>query len=305
MQLNTRNKIKGPHIVEVLSNIKLSDDTRKLVFRNQTIAENAKPGQFVSILCEDLLLRRPFSVANSKDDTFEIIYKIKGKGTKYLSDLKSGDSTDIIGPLGNGFSIENKNSLLIGCGVGIAPIVFLSDILKKSDIKHTFVACSQTSLCHCEERIVGRGWRDSLAGSECRLSPTTKQGQSPDVAICPNNNVGQILTLASLAENDNSIMITEDGSAGLEGRLDSHLENIINQTKPEKIYTCGPNPAMKYIVQVAEKYKIPVEVALERDFACGTGVCMGCVVQIKENDKPVNKRICKDGPVFRGNEVLW
>jgi len=279
MQLKTQNKIKGPHIVEVLSNIKLSDDTRKLTFENKTIAETVKPGQFVSILCEDLLLRRPFSVAYVKDDTFEIIYKIKGKGTKYLSSLKNNDSADIIGPLGNGFNIENKNSLLIGCGVGIAPINFLSDIFGKEKIKHTILFCTQTN-----------------------VTLNLFQGLSNSQSLLKSQN-GQI---PNQVRNDNSlVLITEDGSAGLEGRLNNHLENIINEVKPEKIYTCGPNPAMKYIVQTAEKHEIPVEVALERDFACGTGVCMGCVIQIKENDKPVNKRICKDGPVFKGSEVLW
>ncbi|HBG49254.1 MAG TPA: hypothetical protein DDW90_07095 [Cyanobacteria bacterium UBA9971] len=289
MQLKIQNKIKGPHIVEVLSNIKLSDDTWKLTFQNQTIAKTAKPGQFISILCEDLLLRRPFSVANVKDDTFEIIYKIKGKGTKYLSSLQSGDSADVIGPLGNGFNIENKSSLLIGCGVGIAPINFLSDIFGKTGVKHTFVECSQIALCHCERS------REPNFLTKCqKIRGTIHQPL-----------INKWIASSQAPRNDNHIIITEDGSAGLEGRLDDHLENIINEVKPEKIYTCGPNPAMKYIVQTAEKHKIPVEVALERDFACGTGVCMGCVIQIKENDTIINKRICKDGPVFKGNEVLW
>jgi len=279
MQNKTQNKTKNLYIVKVLSNIKLSDDTWKLTFQNQTIAKTAKPGQFISILCEDLLLRRPFSVANVKDDTFEIIYKIKGKGTKYLSSLQNGDSADVIGPLGNGFNIENKSSLLIGCGVGIAPINFLSDIFGKEKIKHTILFCTQTN-----------------------VTLNLFQGLSNNESLLKSQN-GQI---PNQVRNDNAlILITEDGSAGLVGRLDYHLENIINEVKPEKIYTCGPNPAMKYIVQMAEKYKIPVEVALERDFACGTGVCMGCVIQIKENDTPVNKRICKDGPVFKGSEVLW
>jgi len=296
MQLKIQNKIKGPHIVEVLSNIKLSDDTRKLTFKNKIIAETAKPGQFISILCEDLLLRRPFSVANVKDDTFEIIYKIKGKGTKYLSKLQSSDSADIIGPLGNGFNIENKNSLLIGCGVGIAPINFLSNILEKSGINHTFVACSQTYIYHC------KAVKPLYKQSSFDFLPTPchcEEAQRADVAISKSCDC------FANTRNDNHIIITEDGSAGLVGRLDDHLENIINEVKPEKIYTCGPNPAIKYIVQTAEKHKIPVEVALERDFACGTGVCMGCVIQIKENDTTVNKRICKDGPVFKGSEVLW
>ena len=139
----------------------------------------------------------------------------------------------------------------------MAPIIFLSNILKKSDIKHTNVFCSQTYI-----------------------------NQESDFQKPP-------------------VFITEDGSAGNEGKLDQHLENIINEVKPEKIYTCGPTPAMAYISLIANKYAIPMEAALERDFACGTGVCMGCVIQIKDNDKLINKRICKDGPVFKGNEVFW
>lgn len=253
MQLQTKHKIKGPYIVDVLENIMLSEGIYKLVLRNKTIADNAQPGQFVSILCEDLILRRPFSVANAKDDTFEIIYKVKGKGTKFLASLKSGSKADVIGPFGNGFTVENKKSLLIGCGVGVAPTLFLSNKMDKARIKYSFIPCSQTSL-----------------------------GFSDDYTI-----------------------ITEDGSQGLKGRLDNYLEDIINKEKPEKIYTCGPNQATAYICQVAQKHNIPVEAALEREFACGTGVCMGCVIQIKQDGNIVNKRICKDGPVFKGNDILW
>lgn len=247
-----KNTGKKLHKAQVLANIKLSADTYKLVLNNSAIAKSAMPGQFVSILCEDLVLRRPFSIANAYDEIFEIIYKIKGKGTKFLANLKKGDFADVIGTFGNGFSIEDKNSLLVGCGVGIAPVMFLANRLKK----YTLIGCFQTAL-----------------------------------------------EFLRFAQND--IIITEDGSAGLKGRLDNHLESIINQVKPEKICTCGPNPAMAYISRTAQNYNIPVEAALEREFACGTGVCMGCVIQINQNGKTVNKRICKDGPVFNGSEVVW
>ncbi len=195
MQLKTQSKLKGPHIAKVLNNTRLSDDTWKLTFKNTLIAENAKPGQFISILCHDLLLRRPFSVAFTKDDTFDIIYKVKGQGTEYLTTLTNGDSADIIGPLGNGFNIENRKSLLIGCGVGIAPVNFLASALENSGIKYAFVACSQT--------FMDLDYSYSI----------------PNLGV---NNPDKI------------IIITEDGSAGLAGRLDQHLENIIIKTKPKK-----------------------------------------------------------------------
>lgn len=258
MPSKIENKIKGPHNVEVLENVKMAKDINRLVLKNRVIAKNVVPGQFVSILCKDLVLRRPFSVANAKNDEFEIIYKIKGKGTGYMSELKPGDSLDIIGPFGNGFNIENKKTLLIGCGVGIAPVLFLSEALEQREINYKLIACSQTAFS--AENIFNK--------------------------------------------KKSVVQITEDGSAGLKGRLDNHLENIIKEVNPDKIYTCGPNPAMDYVCNIAEKDEIPVEVALEREFACGTGVCMGCVIEINQNGKILNKRICKDGPVFNGNEVV-
>lgn len=255
MQTVNSNKIKGPHKAEILENIELAQDIWKLVLKNKIVAQTAKPGQFVSVLCEDTLLRRPFSIANAEKDYFEIIYKIKGKGTKYLKSLKNGDFLDVIGTFGNGFCIENKFSLLVGCGVGIAPVNFLSKILINSGINHKFLMSTQT--------------------------------------------------FVNINNENSSIIITEDGSVGKKGRLDYYFENIIKEMKPEKIYTCGPNPAMEYVCNIASKYNIPVDVSLERDFACGTGVCMGCVIQIKQDNMILNKRICKDGPVFNGDEVIW
>jgi len=245
---------KGAYRAKVLENSRISYDIYKLKLENREIARNSFAGQFVSILCEDLVLRRPFSVAGVKGDSFEIIYKVIGKGTEYLSRLQKGDFADVIGAFGNGFKTENKKSLLIGCGVGIAPINFLSDVLKEKGIPHNSILCSGSKL----------GLEDKF-----------------------------------------NFIITEDGSSGLKGRLDNHLELIILKTNPEKIYICGAFPAMEYANSVAEQHNIDIEVALERDFACGTGVCMGCVIQVRKNNKIVNRRICKDGPVFKGGEVIW
>ena len=104
---------------------------------------------------------------------------------------------------------------------------------------------------------------------------------------------------------ENCYAITEDGSCGLKGMLNDHLEDIIKEVQPEKIFICGPNPAMKYAAGIAQKHNIDIEVALERVFACGTGVCMGCVIQVLENGEQVQKRVCKDGPVFNGASIIW
>lgn len=257
-------KTKGPHQAEVLSNKKLADDMLMMVLKNSTVAHTARAGQFVSVLCEDLIIRRPLSIAGVEEDTFRLVYRIKGRGTNYLASMKSGEFVDLLGPLGNGFNVENKNSLLVGCGVGVAPMLFLSDTMRVMGIKHTLLVCSQTAL--------------------------------------------KIENIEHIENTPNMLRITEDGSDGLKGRLDEHLEKILEDCKPHKIYTCGPNGAMAYISKIAQNRQntgIPVEAALEREFACGTGVCMGCVIKVKEGEEVINRRICKDGPVFNAQEVVW
>ena len=86
-----------------------------------------KAGQFVSIYCGGLTLRRPFSVYKNNNGNIGILFKERGKGTEYIKSLKAGDFVDIIGPFGNSFDIKNKKSLLIGAGIGVAPISYLKE----------------------------------------------------------------------------------------------------------------------------------------------------------------------------------
>jgi len=99
------------------------------------MASIARPGQFVMIRVSssyDPLLRRPFSIFQKNGDKISIFYKIVGRGTKIMSFWKEGDVIDIMGPLGRGFSILNKKSLLlVAGGMGIAPLGFLASALIK------------------------------------------------------------------------------------------------------------------------------------------------------------------------------
>lgn len=92
------------------------------------------PGQFVSILIPNKTLRRPFSVSGFENGVITVLFKIKGDGTNYLKSLKTGDTIDYLAPLGNSFSIpsEDEKALLIGAGIGIAPMLYLK---KELDIK--------------------------------------------------------------------------------------------------------------------------------------------------------------------------
>ena len=95
------------------------------------IASPARPGQFAMVRCgEDFEypLRRPLSIHQRDGNKLALLFNIVGKGTQWLSECQAGDELDLLGPLGNGFSIQStaKNILLVAGGIGIAPLVFLA-----------------------------------------------------------------------------------------------------------------------------------------------------------------------------------
>ena len=119
-------------IVESTKNI--ASNTFQTFLNSPEIAAAIKPGQFINILPSgnwDKMMRRPMSVASQKDGVISIIYKVVGDGTELMKDWSIGDTVDLIGPLGNfwdGYS--DKLSILIGGGVGIAPILNLNNYLE-------------------------------------------------------------------------------------------------------------------------------------------------------------------------------
>ena len=104
-----------------------------LLLEEKTVAALAKPGQFVSVYCHDRsrLLPRPISIceADPAAGTVRLVYRIAGEGTREFAALKTGDMVEILGPLGNGFPLEEaegKRAFLIGGGIGIPPLVELA-----------------------------------------------------------------------------------------------------------------------------------------------------------------------------------
>ncbi|MBI4733731.1 MAG: dihydroorotate dehydrogenase electron transfer subunit [Rubrobacteridae bacterium] len=107
-----------------------------ITFISPEISKAARPGQFVNISCcgenSNFILRRPFSIHSVVPGrVFEILFQVVGKGTQVLSSVKQHDVLDIIGPLGNGFSFSEdiKSALLIGGGIGVAPLLYLAEEL--------------------------------------------------------------------------------------------------------------------------------------------------------------------------------
>ena len=108
-----------------------------------------------------------------------------------------------------------------------------------------------------------------------------------------------------------SHIATDDGSAGFHGYVTDCVEKWIKQHKPDPsdvmIYSCGPEPMLAKISQIAHKHKIDCQLSMERRMACGIGLCQSCAVECKlaDSNETVYKMCCKDGPVFDGKEVVF
>lgn len=241
----------------VLENIKIAPDYFRLTVSSRNINKNAKPGQFVQIQVSDShtpLLRRPFSLHKINDTGFTIIYHVIGKGTKILSEIhvKAGRGLpvlDIIGPLGNGFAIEeDKIAILIAGGCGSAPLYSLEEELKKKGIEsHFFMGATTKNLLLCGADFAKIG---------------TKLYISTDDGSC-----GEKCTVSAL--------------------YSSYIKTL--DPKKCIIYTCGPKAMMKAVSEIAEKNDMPCQVSIEEYMACGIGACLGCMVETTSGNKRVCK----------------
>ena len=100
------------------------------------------------------------------------------------------------------------------------------------------------------------------------------------------------------------LIATDDGSAGYHGTVVDLLRNSDIPTDTT-VLSCGPKPMLKALVQYCEEKGLPVQVSLEERMGCGFGACVGCVCRLNRNGSIVQKRVCKDGPVFNGSEVIF
>jgi dihydroorotate dehydrogenase electron transfer subunit len=105
----------------------------------------------------------------------------------------------------------------------------------------------------------------------------------------------------------NSLQIfTEDGSMGEKGRVTSRLPSIISERAIDVIYSCGPMPMLRAITEISEASGLIHQCAVEEAMACGVGICMTCVLPVKDSSGAISmKRSCIDGPVMDGSSVCW
>lgn len=220
------------------------------------------PGQFVEVRVDgspSTFLRRPISInfVDRTNNELWLLVATVGEGTKALARLQAGDSLNCVLPLGNGFTPAKTGEkvLLIGGGVGVAPLLYMGAEMRRAGIEPTFLLGARTA-------------QDLLM---------------TDIF----NRYGRVY------------VTTEDGSEGEKGFVTNH--SILEQEQFDRISTCGPTPMMKAVARLAKAKGIACEVSLENLMACGLGACLCCVEKTTEG----NVCVCKDGPVFDVQRLLW
>lgn len=147
----------------------LSHDIRRMEIHLPKVAQTAQPGQFVTVRVNHLhepLLRRPFGVAgvDVAKGNFSLIYRVVGETTELMENLEPGGEISVVGPLGHGFDLSARHGLLVGGGVGLAPLHFLA----------------QADPGHKMEVIVGGRTKAEVFWSELFRDKTARQYETTD-----------------------------------------------------------------------------------------------------------------------------
>jgi dihydroorotate dehydrogenase electron transfer subunit len=290
--------------VAVVENRPLTGGHFLLSLHSPRQARATRPGQFAMVRLlgrSDVLLRRPMSiydvvpVASSyvrrsgdrrrrpersegsplqKDspEMIQLLYKIVGRGTRLMAELKAGDEVGLLAPLGHGFFAEEyldhaqqaHEILLVAGGIGIAALLLPAKEIAAAGIS--------------QRLFFGGRTKDDLVGTN-EFKPLVKQ----------------------------IVLATENGSRGHRGYVTQPLEAFLtkNQSKRYLIMVCGPWGMLEASVRLANQYGHPCLLSMENRMGCGLGVCLGCCIRVEGTGHGAYQRVCTEGPVFWAEKVVW
>jgi dihydroorotate dehydrogenase electron transfer subunit len=253
-------------------------------------ASNALPGSFAHIqVAPSLPLRRPISIMRTSpsDGWVEFLYKVVGDGTRILAGRRKGESLSILAPIGTPFELHSEHPapLLIGGGLGMPPMVFLSQKLAgDSRFRPLVILGSEVPFPFRPQpsRILAPAMPDGVISSMPLLDDWGIPSRLTSLADFPGCHQGYVTDLARF---------------WLRSLNDAGLEEV-------EIFSCGPHPMLEAVVKLAREFDIPCQISLEEYMACGVGGCAGCVVLLETGSGREMKRVCVDGPVFDGRQVF-
>ena len=233
----------------------VSPTVKAFTFKDKRCAK-AKPGQFLMLWIPGVD-EIPLSILDVDREraTVSVAVKRVGEATSTLHNMKAGDQIGVRGPFGNTFTLKKGKVLLVGGGVGIAPLTFLARELATKTAPKIFV-------------VLGAKTKEELIFLD---------------------------RLKKLCEEENVLAATEDGSYGVKALASTLAESVMAREKFDAIYTCGPEPMTRAVLDCAEKFGVYAEASLERLMRCAIGLCGSCVIGCY--------RVCRDGPIFNIDQL--
>ena len=204
-----------------------------------------RPGQFFMLEVNrgtDPLLKRAFSLFRTSEKGVQILYRIRGKGTEIMKDMKVGSQIELLGPLGTCYPplSEDNLPLVIAGGIGIASVFsFVEQFSGRAIV------------------FYGARTKDDL------LMHDELKGFAKEVLV---------------STDDGSAGVKGTAADTLKHFLSHHPTPIT----PFRIYACGPQPLLRAVSEIARAHKVPAYISMEEHMACGIGACLGCVVKTRD-----------------------
>jgi dihydroorotate dehydrogenase electron transfer subunit len=287
----------------IIENVQIADETFRIRIESQTIAQESLPGQFVMLRihgCNDPLIGRAFAMYDRYSDVhnqwqgIDLVYLVKGKFTQALSRLAESDLVDMNGPLGNTFSVDPVDHLVMAVGgVGQTPMLAVGREALGSQ-------------SYGRQKSV----KDENESSAVK-QPLSRNGYAKKVTLLYGaRTAGRLAGVQDFQDAGFDVRLaTDDGSIGSPQQVTDLLRDLLNHNPANesiRIVCCGPEPMMAAVSAIAKEKNISCEVSLETPMACGIGICFSCVAKIRQTDGQWDyQRTCVEGPIFDAAKLVW
>ena len=252
-----RPLLRGRNLKEVNANIisqsQVCPGMHLVWLETPELAAAARPGQFVMVRCGEgyhPLLRRPLSIHRIGANGIALLFAVVGRGTGWLAERRLGDTLSLLGPLGNGFTLNPKTRdlLLVAGGIGIAPLMALAEQALHSDLRVRLLL----------------GARDAAGLYPANLIPSRLE----TIVMTEDGSAGP--------------------SRGRAGLVTEPLPGLAREA--DQVFACGPLPMYRTLHKMRSKDGLrgkSVQVSLETRMGCGVGACYGCTIETRGGPRRV------------------
>lgn len=259
-------------IFTIKENTQLTPSTWRMRLEGDTSGVT-NAGQFINLKLEGHFLRRPISVCDVEYGTADapetgvvtIIYKVLGTGTEEMTAFKPGLELDVLTGLGNGYNLAEAGARPLLIGGGVG-------------IPPMYLAARRLLAMESTESVT---------------------------VILGFNSAEEVYYVDEFKALGCTVLVaTADGSQGVKGFVTDAYAVAESEAdgKFTQFYTCGPGPMLKAVYKtIYEDGGVAGQMSFEERMGCGFGACMGCSIETKSG----YKRVCKDGPVFRTDDIIW